>query len=76
MARRGAHTARPGLQETLRLDPSHLGMDPLDWVVDAVFYLDLVLNFWTGYLSGHMIVTDKTRIAKHCPGRPGASKRP
>ena len=35
------------------------------WLVDAVFYIDIVLNFWTGYDTGYMVVTKKSQIAKH-----------
>ena len=45
------HTAFT-LEELLRSDPSNLGMSTSDWIVDAIFYVDIVLNFWTGYDTG------------------------
>ena len=53
------------LERMLREDPTDNGMSWDDWFFDAIFYLDIVLNFWTGYDTGYMIVTDKTMIAKH-----------
>eukprot|EP01047_Picozoa_sp_COSAG01_P075034 COSAG01_NODE_12728_length_1693_cov_1.586575_1_plen_352_part_00 len=35
-----------------------------EWVVDACFYADMVLSFWTGYDTGYTIVTEKSEIAK------------
>jgi hypothetical protein len=35
-----------------------------DWLIDALFYMDIVLNFFTGYDNGYQIVTGKIEIAK------------
>jgi hypothetical protein len=53
------------LERILREDPGDNGMQPIDWLVDGIFYVDLILNFWTGYDTGYMVVTDKTLIAKN-----------
>lgn len=53
------------LETILREDPSSLGMTWREWVVDAFFYLDIILNFWTGYDNGYMIDTRKRKIAVH-----------
>eukprot|EP01048_Picozoa_sp_COSAG05_P024435 COSAG05_NODE_5744_length_1099_cov_10.200334_1_plen_240_part_01 len=53
------------LERELRDTPDSTGMTVGDWVVDALFYVDLVLNFWTGYNTGYHVITDKTAIAKH-----------
>ena len=52
------------LEATLRDDPSSSGMGAIDWIVDAIFYCDILLNFWTGYDTGYMIVREKKKIAK------------
>lgn len=45
-------------------DPAELPtMGLIDWVVDAMFYLDMILNFWTGYEEGHLVVKEKGDIA-------------
>lgn len=36
-----------------------------EWAVDAMFYLDIILNFWTGFDTGYMIDTRKGKIALH-----------
>lgn len=35
-----------------------------DWIIDALFYFDIVLNFFTGYDNGYQIETGKLQIAK------------
>lgn len=39
--------------------------DTEDWIIDALFYLDIVANFWTGYDNGYKIESDKVEIAKN-----------
>ena len=56
------------LEETLKHDPSSLGMDWSDWAIDVLFYIDLGLNFWTAYSTGYAVVTDKWLIAKNYLG--------
>jgi hypothetical protein len=53
------------LETILRDDPTDLGMTYREWLVDAMFYLDMILNFWTGYDTGYMIDTRKGKIAWH-----------
>jgi len=40
-------------------------MTAKDWVIDLIFYLDILMNFWTGYDTGYMIVKKKGMIARH-----------
>ena len=40
-------------------------MSTLDWVIDGIFYMDIVMNFWTGYDTGYMIVKKKGKIARN-----------
>ena len=37
-------------------------MTNADWALDMVFYADMLLNFWTGYDTGYMIVMDKASV--------------
>ena len=39
-----------------------MGADLTDFFVTAVFYADIVLNFFTGYDVGYQIVMDKSQI--------------
>ena len=40
-------------------------MTPLDWFVDISFYVDIVLNFWTGYDKGYEVILEKRLIVKN-----------
>ena len=40
-------------------------MTALDWSIDISFYLDIVLNFWTGFDRGFEVILDKRLIAKN-----------
>ena len=42
-----------------------MGADLTDFIVTAVFYADIILNFFTGYDVGYQIVMDKTQIILH-----------
>ena len=53
------------LERELWERPASTGMSALDIIIDVLFYFDMVLNFWTGYDTGYMIVTDKGTIARH-----------
>ena len=35
-----------------------------DWIIDALFYFDIVLNFFTGYDTGYQIEKRRLQIAK------------
>jgi hypothetical protein len=39
--------------------------DTEDWIIDGLFYLDIIANFWTGYDNGYKIEGDKAEIAKN-----------
>jgi len=43
-------------------------MTALDWFVDISFYLDIVLNFWTGFDKGFEVILDKRHIVKNYLG--------
>jgi hypothetical protein len=53
------------LERQLSENPHTNGMEPIDWLVDGIFYIDIILNFWTGYDTGYMVVTKKSMIAKN-----------
>jgi Ca2+-binding EF-hand superfamily protein len=53
------------LEKDLWRDPGNTGMTTADWILDLIFYADMVLNFWTGYDTGYMVVTNKGMIARH-----------
>jgi Ca2+-binding EF-hand superfamily protein len=53
------------LERQLWEQPASTGMDYIDVIIDVIFYVDMALNFWTGYDTGYMIVTNKGLIAKH-----------
>ena len=38
--------------------------------IDLAFYIDIILNFWTGVDRGYEIETDKKAIAKVPPSSP------
>ena len=44
---------------------SNSDMSWVEILVDISFYLDIFLNFYTGYDNGHEIITDKKEIAKN-----------
>ena len=39
-------------------------MDTWDWIIDILFYFDIVLNFWTAYDTGYRLERGKLKIAK------------
>lgn len=45
--------------------PAEGGMLVFDWVVDVFFYLDVVLNFRTGYYQEETLVLSPRRIANN-----------
>ena len=53
------------LERQLWEQPTSTGMSYIDVIIDVIFYVDMALNFWTGYDTGYMIVTNKGLIAKH-----------
>eukprot|EP01048_Picozoa_sp_COSAG05_P015153 COSAG05_NODE_1794_length_4078_cov_2.720784_2_plen_641_part_00 len=53
------------LEEELRENPKRVGMSPTDMMADLLFYVDMLLNFWTGYSTGYATITDKWLIAKN-----------
>lgn len=53
--------------------PFRIGFDALpeggwvvvDWVTDCTFAVDIVLNFRTAYVNGHILVTSPDLMASH-----------
>ena len=45
--------------------PASGAMLVLDWVVDVFFYIDVVINFRTGYYQEDMLVLNPRRIANN-----------
>ena len=41
------------------------GMTAIDWLVDLCFYVDIVINFFTGYDKGFEVVMDRAQIVRH-----------
>jgi len=39
-------------------------LDYIDWVVDCIFWVDMVFNFFTGYTEDAVVVMDHTKIFK------------
>ena len=48
-----------------RLPEAAPEQDAEDWVIDCLFYLDIILNFWTGFDNGYKIEGVKAEIAKN-----------
>ena len=52
-------------------DAIELHQDALDWAIDTLFYVDIVLNFFTGYDNGYQVVTQRKDIVKQYVGLHG-----
>jgi hypothetical protein len=52
-------------------DAVELHQDGQDWVIDTLFYFDIVLNFFTGYDNGYQVVTERKAIVKQYVGLNG-----